>query len=209
MARLGRVVLWLAGLINRVLRPIFRRDIISHVHAQSFVREFSEGLQHVRCSPGRLLLPFLLTLGRKMVMMTILYLVSMAFHTPLDVATLLAGFSTSYLFTIASVTPSGVGVVEGAMIVYLNALQVPFATSVAISLAYRGITFWLTLVYGLIAIRIVEYNNRQLKGSSSYSIAPLLAKQRVFQETIVPTRSPLGPYYNKDRRPSPRLKQPD
>ena len=170
--KLGRAVLWLAGLANRALRPIFHREIINHVRAQSFVREFSEGLQHVRRSPSRLIIPFLLALGRKTVMMTILYLVSMAFHTPLNLDTLIAVFSTSYLFTIASVTPSGVGFVEGAMIVYLNALQVPLATSVAISLAYRRITFWLTLVYGLIAIRIIDAHNRRSKEMRSIPSSP-------------------------------------
>ena len=207
--RLGGAVLWLADLINRVLRPIFRREIIGHVRAQIFVREFSEGLQHVRRSPGRLLLPFVLALVRKTVMMTILYLISVAYHTPLTLDTLIAGFSTSHLFTIASVTPSGVGFVEGAMIVYLNALQVPLAASAAISLAYRGITFWLTLVYGLIAIRIVDRPTRQAKETHVILSSPsLLSKQRAFQKTFVPTRTPIQHYYNEDIR-TPRIKNSD
>ena len=207
--KLGRAVLWLAGTANRILQPILRRDVIDQTNAQDFARDFADGLQHVRRSPVRLLLPLLLAVSRKLVMMTILYLVSRAFHTPLDLFTLIAVFSTSYLFTIASVTPSGVGFVEGAMIVYLNALQVPLATSVAISLAYRGITFWLTLVYGLIAIRIVDYSNGRLKESSSPAAAPLLGNQRAFQKTAIPSGSPVGRYYDTDRVPSPRINQPD
>ena len=196
--KLGRAVLWLAGTANRALHPILRRDIIDRSNAQDFARDFADGLQHVRRSPVRLLLPLLLAVSRKLVMMTILYLVSRAFLTPLDLFTLIAVFSTSYLFTIASVTPSGVGFVEGAMIVYLNALQVPLATSVAISLAYRGITFWLTLVYGLIAIRIVDYSNGRLKKSRSPSRAPRLGNQRAFQKTAVSTGTSVGRYYDKD-----------
>jgi uncharacterized protein (TIRG00374 family) len=208
--KLGRAVLWLAGNANRALRPILRRDVIDQAHAQDFARDFAEGLQHVRRSPGRLLLPFLLALSRKAVLMTILYLVSMAFHTPLNLYTLVALFSTSYVFTIASVTPSGVGFVEGAMIVYLNALQIPLATSVAISLAYRGLTFWLTLVYGMIAIRIVDYSNGRFKESSKMpSEAPVLGDQQVFQETILPTGNPVEHYYNEDKVVTPHLKQPD
>jgi len=208
--KLGRAVLWLAGIANRALRPVLRREVIDQADAQDFARDFAEGLQHVRRSPGRLFLPFLLALSRKAGLMTILYLVSRAFHTPLNPYTLVALFSTSYVFTIASVTPSGVGFVEGAMIVYLNALQIPLATSAAISLAYRGITFWLTLVYGLIAIRIVDYSNGQLKKSSRIpSRAPLIGEQRVLQKSIVPTGSPIGHYYSKDNELSPRLKQPE
>jgi hypothetical protein len=207
--KLGRAVLWLAGIANRALHPILRREVINQTDAQDFARDFAEGLQHVRRSPSRLLLPFLLALSRKVVMMAILYLVSMAFHTPLEPFTLVAVFSTSYLFTIASVTPSGVGFVEGAMIVYLNALQVPLATSAAISLAYRGITFWLTLVYGLIAIRLVDYSNGRLKKSSSPSKAPLLGNQQAFQKNIVQTRATTQHYYMENIRTPPRIKNSD
>lgn len=207
--KLGRAVLWLAGIANRALRPVLRREVIDQAHAQDFVRDFAEGLQHVRRSPGRLLLPFLLALSRKAVMLTILYLVSMAFHAPLDPYSLVAVFSTSYLFTIASVTPSGVGFVEGAMIVYLNALQVPLATSAAISLAYRGITFWLTLVYGLIAIRIVDYQNGRTKETRAIPSSPsLLSNQRAFQKTFVPTRTPTERYYTEYIR-TPRINNSD
>jgi hypothetical protein len=208
--KLGRVVLWLAGIANRALHPFLRREVIDQAHAQDFAQDFSEGLQHVRRSPGRLLLPFLLALSRKAVMLTILYLVSMAFHAPLSLDTLIASFSTSYLFTIASVTPSGVGFVEGAMIVYLNALQVPLATSAAISLAYRGITFWLTLVYGLIAIRIVDYHNGRFMETRVIPSSPSLpSKQRAFQKTFVPARTPTQRYYSEDNRTPPRIERPD
>jgi uncharacterized protein (TIRG00374 family) len=208
--KLGRAVLWLAGNANRALRPILRREVIDQAKARDFAQDFAEGLQHVRRSPGRLLLPFLLALSRKAVLMTILYFVSRAFHTPLNLYTLVALFSTSYVFTIASVTPSGVGFVEGAMIVYLNALQIPLATSVAISLAYRGLTFWLTLVYGMIAIRIVEYSNGRFKESGETpSEAPVLGDQQVYQETILPTENPVDHYYNEDKVLTPHIKQPD
>ncbi|HEY43995.1 MAG TPA: flippase-like domain-containing protein [Anaerolineae bacterium] len=208
--KLGHAVLWLAGIANRTLHPILRRDVIDQARAQDFARDFAEGLQHVRRSPSRLFVPFLFALSRKVLLMVILYLVSMAFHTPLNLYTLVALFSTSYVFTIASVTPLGVGFVEGAMIVYLNALQVPLATSAAISVAYRGLTFWLTLVYGMIAIRIVDHSNGRFKKSSrTRSEAPVLGDQQAFQETMVPTESPIERYYSEDSEPSPRLEQPE
>jgi uncharacterized protein (TIRG00374 family) len=155
--RLGQAVLSLTNLINRVLRPFLRRELISLSRSQSFADDFSEGLQQIRSSPSGLILPALLALTQKSLMIVILYLVSVAFHYPFNFDTLIASFSISYLFTIASVTPSGVGFVEGAMTLYLKALQVPLATSVVISVAYRSITFWLILIYGIVAIRWVGY----------------------------------------------------
>jgi uncharacterized membrane protein YbhN (UPF0104 family) len=153
--------------------------LISHARAVSLGADVSEGLKHIRRSPGRLLQPGILALTRKLLMMLILFLVSMAFRYPFPLDTLVASFSTSYLFTIASVTPSGVGFVEGAMTVYTAALGVPLATSAAISLAYRGLTFWLTLAYGLVAIRWVGYPPQEARdkrgpGRASAEPAPSL-----------------------------------
>jgi uncharacterized protein (TIRG00374 family) len=159
---LGKAIMWLVNLANRISRRFINRDSIGHVQAQAFIHDISDGMQHIRRSPGGLLVPGILALCRKAAMMGILFLVSVAFKNPLNLSTLLAGFTTSYLFTIASITPSGVGFVEGAMTVYLTEMQVPLATSAVISLAYRGITFWLPLAYGIIAIRLVGYKPRGL-----------------------------------------------
>ena len=168
--RLVRAVLSLTNLINRLLRPFLNRELISLSRSQGFADDFSEGLKHIRSSPSGLILPAILALTQKALMIIILYLVSVAFHFPLNLNTLIAGFSTSYLFTIASVTPSGVGFVEGAMTLYLKALQVPLATSAVISVAYRSITFWLILVYGIIAIRWVGYRPAKLEHAGSADV---------------------------------------
>ena len=160
--RLGQAVLSLTNLINRILRPFLRREFISLSRSQRFADDFSEGLQQIRSSPSGLILPAILALTQKVLMIAILYLVSVAFHYPFNFNTLIACFSTSYLFTIVSITPSGVGFVEGAMTLYLKALQVPLATSAVISVAYRSITFWLILVYGIVAIRWVGYRPAKL-----------------------------------------------
>lgn len=156
--RLARTILWLAQGANRLLRPILKRNIIPTEQAQGMVADISDGLRTVRRSPSMVVLPLLVTLTQKLLMMTILFLVSVAFHRPFYFDTLIAGFTTSYLFTIFSVTPSGVGFVEGALTLYLRALGVPLATSAVISLAYRGIIFWLTLSYGLVAVRWIGYS---------------------------------------------------
>jgi hypothetical protein len=94
-------------------------------------------------------------------MITILYMVSKAFHNPLPLGTLIATFGISYLFSVASLTPSGVGIVEGAMVVTLVALDVPLPIAVAIALAYRGITLWLRLAYGGLALLWFGYTPSQ------------------------------------------------
>ncbi|MCX6070619.1 MAG: lysylphosphatidylglycerol synthase domain-containing protein, partial [Chloroflexi bacterium] len=70
-----------------------------------------------------------------------------------SVGTLLAGYAIGYLFVIVSPTPSGIGFVEGAMTLALTTLRVPLAAATVITLAFRGITVWLTLLYGMVAMR--------------------------------------------------------
>jgi uncharacterized protein (TIRG00374 family) len=164
--KLGKAIIWLIKTLNRILRPVLRRELIEDAEAESFTRDVSDGLQHIRHSPGNLLVPAILALARKAAMMLILWMSSMAFRHPFNFQTLFAGFTTSYLFTIASITPSGVGFVEGAMTVYISEMNVPLATAAVISLAYRGFTLWLTLLYGLIAIRWVGYKPRKLKADA-------------------------------------------
>lgn len=155
--QLERTILRLVDLANRLLQPFFKRALINRASAQNFALDIADGLLQIRRSPRALILPFFLALTRKTVMMVILFFVSLAFHNPFGVETLLASFSVGYLFIIASVTPSGVGFVEGAMILTQNAMGVDPLTSTAIALAYRGITFWLTLAYGFIAIRMIGF----------------------------------------------------
>jgi uncharacterized protein (TIRG00374 family) len=151
-SRMVETVSTLVTLLNKTLHRFLRRDLINPVQAQSFAHEMSDGLRQIRRSPSGLIAPGALALSRKVLMMTILYAVSRAFHHPLPLGTLFATFGISYLFSVASLTPSGVGIVEGAMVVTLVALDVPLATAVAIALAYRGITLWLRLAYGGLAI---------------------------------------------------------
>jgi uncharacterized protein (TIRG00374 family) len=171
--RLARVLVWLTDLANRILRPVIKRKLLDRVKSERFGHEIAEGLREIRRSPRSLIIPGIYALLRKAVMALILFMVSLAFHTPFDAGTLIASFCVSYLFTIASVTPSGVGFVEGAMGLAQTALGIDPATSVGIALTYRGLTFWLVLLYGFFAIRLVGYKPneaKQLEAEAEFSV---------------------------------------
>jgi uncharacterized protein (TIRG00374 family) len=153
--KLARALQWLGNLANRVLRPFTKENFIDGKRAYDFGIDAAEGLRLARQSPGGLWVPFALGLSTKLLMMTILFLMFLAFKQPYSVATIIAGFSMGKLFTIVSPTPSGVGFVETAMTLALNSLGVPLAPAALVVLGYRGFTLWLTLLYGLIGIRWV------------------------------------------------------
>lgn len=156
--QLSRLILRVSYYLNKFGMRFFKRNLINEDRASGFSDDLVEGLKHISLSPRALLIPAFWALLRRLLQMLILFIVSLAFHNPFDMGTLLASYGVSFIFTIASITPSGVGFVEGAMGLTQNALGVDPLTSAAIAIIYRGVTFWLVLFYGLIAIRWVGYS---------------------------------------------------
>jgi uncharacterized protein (TIRG00374 family) len=158
---LRRVLAAIGGLLNRMLQPILKRDYLELSRVEAFSRDVNEGLQEVRQTPKGLLLPAALAFSSKALLISILSLVFIAFRQPFSPGTLIAAFSIGYLFYIVSPTPSGIGFVEGAMTLVLSSLRVPLPTAAVIAIAFRGITFWLTILYGMAALRWIGLTPRQ------------------------------------------------
>jgi len=152
----GRVLAWIADKVNRLVGIFSKRQVIHPARAHEFAADISEGLQQVRQQPWGLVKPILLAILNKSLLVCLLALVFLAFGQPITAGTLIGSFSIGYLFLIISPTPSGLGFVEGAMSLALNTLRVPLTRAVVMTLAYRGITFWLSLIYGLIAFRFID-----------------------------------------------------
>jgi glycosyltransferase 2 family protein len=162
---LEKVLGGLARLVNAVVRPVIRRDYLSEARAHSYAADVSAGLGSLPAKPGSLMAPFLLALGTKILLMGVLLCSFVSFEIPFSPGTIVAGFAIAYLFVIVSPTPSGVGVVEGIMAVALSTLGANFSQAVIITLEYRGITFWLPMAIGALALRSLHL------GASSTSAA--------------------------------------
>lgn len=162
--RLGRALAWIATHTNNLLRPFIRREYLSPARAHEFAHDIGEGLSQIRTHPSGLLLPFALALSKQTLLIMIFFLMFLAFRQPFSVGTLIAGYSIGYLFLIVSPTPSGIGFVEGSMTLALASFRIPLAAAGLITLAYRGITLWLTIVYGMISFRLL---NRKPSAPSS------------------------------------------
>ena len=154
-AELERALAWGARLVNRIVRIILHRDYLSETLAHQFASEAAEGLETLRRQPrGGWLFPIALALSSKALLITLLFLIFLAFDQPFSVGAITAVFSLGYLFTIVSPTPLGIGVAEGAMVLTLTSLRVPIEAAVVITLAYRGFTVWLPLAYGFAMLQI-------------------------------------------------------
>ncbi|NLF50437.1 MAG: flippase-like domain-containing protein [Leptolinea sp.] len=157
-ALLGRFLSGCSRLINSIVRPIIQQDWLHEKRALSFSRELAEGVSDLKRHPNGLLAPLGLALTNKALLILILWLIAMAFETYLRPDILIAGFSIGYLFLIVSPTPAGVGVMESAMALSLRSLGVTLETATVITIAFRGITFWIPLVIGAINFKMCQSN---------------------------------------------------
>ena len=153
----GNTLGWMARSINRVLHPFIRREYVSETRAHEFASDAVQGLVEVRKSPETLVGPAMLALSNKGLLISVLLLMFLAFQIPVSVGTIIASFSIGYLFFIVSPTPSGIGIVEGVMTLALSSMYIPLGAAAVIALAYRGITFWIPLTFGGVALRLLHH----------------------------------------------------
>ena len=153
---LGNALAWMARLINRIVKPFLHRDYLSEARAHEFADEMAGDLKSLPEKVRNLRTPLLYSFLSKALLMCVLLSIFFAFQVPFSAGTIVGGFAISYLFLIVSPTPSGVGIVEGIMPLALSSLRVPWSDAVIITLAYRGITFWLPLAFGAIAFRMLQ-----------------------------------------------------
>jgi len=169
---LGLTAILLLGLARpeSVHRLLSRLERFSLSLAQRFARlphlpegwaarnasEFVDASAAIAGAPAALLTTLLLTFTAHLLDLSLLYVLFRAFHQPVAFGVLVAGYAVGVLFWIVALTPQGIGVVEGVMALVYTSLGVPAAAAAAIALAFRGLTFWLPLLLGFLALRGVK-----------------------------------------------------
>ncbi len=143
-----------AAFVDRLGRRLRRRRIVDQDRIAGWGRELQEVIGAIRRKPRRALRPFLHALVVEAIGLITLAAVFSAIGYPLHASVLVAGYAIGVFFMIVSVTPSGVGVTEGAMIVTFTSLFVPLETAVAAALLFRLFTFWLPLVAGFLSLHL-------------------------------------------------------
>jgi uncharacterized protein (TIRG00374 family) len=151
--KLRRAFAWIARLSSRLLFPFIHREILSEASAVSLADEAANELRILRRNPKSMLLPAALTLWTKGLLVAVMFLMFLSFNVPFSFGAVIASFSIGYLFMIVSPTPSGIGVIEGTLPLVLSSLHVPIGAAAVVALSYRGITFWLPLLFGMLAFQ--------------------------------------------------------
>lgn len=104
-----------------------------------------------------------------------LYAVARAYDVMLSPGALVATFSVGVLFWVVSVTPQGVGLAEGSMALVAASLGADPESAVAVALLFRGLSFWLPMLIGYVAIRRMPWARGQERAHSQHAGVQALA----------------------------------
>jgi len=165
----GLTILFLLGLWNpellgtlltRFQRVIDHLATRFHRHSPLTVdwsvkrsREFSTAADAIGRNLWRCVGAFGIALASYAVDLASLYALFIAFRQPISFGALVAGFAVGIVFWIVSITPEGIGVVEGVMTLVYTSLGIPAGAAALVALSFRGLTFWLPLALGFFMLR--------------------------------------------------------
>jgi len=152
-AWLQRLLGWVEATGNRLGRRLRRPGLLAEGWAERTAHEYTEAAHAIATHPPLVVRTGLLALAAHVLDLTSLYVLFLAFHNPVSLGILVAGFAMGVVFWIVAITPSGIGVVEGVMAMVFTSLGVPAGRATIISLSFRGLTFWLPMLLGAITLR--------------------------------------------------------
>lgn len=162
---------WVQSSVNRVGGWFKRPDLLDADWAHNNAVEFTAASQAVFEQPARLARLLAITLLAYAVDLCSLYVIFLAFGQPIGFGPLVAGFAVGILFWIVSPIPQGIGLVEGMMALTYTSLGVPSETATIVSLAFRGLTFWLPLLLGFVLIqRTRTFGGRERSLAEAWSV---------------------------------------
>jgi len=154
---------WLRGILRwtqrvaaGVARGLRRPPFLAEDWAERNTDEFVEASIAVAANPLALTRTLLISFLTYVIDLASLYCLFLAFHQPVGLGVLIAGFSMGILFWIVSITPQGIGVVEVMMTFVFTSLGIPAGPAALISLAFRGLTFWIPLGIGFLLLRRIK-----------------------------------------------------
>ena len=151
-----RILGWLCDQTNAGGRRLLKRELISRAQVGEFVAHFVGALQLLRASKRALVRPIFHAIAVDVLEIAVLGACFMAFPggagAQVSPELLLVGYSIGTLFLVVSITPQGLGVVEGIMTAIFVNLGVPLERAAVVVLVYRGLSLWLPLCAGFLAL---------------------------------------------------------
>lgn len=162
---LQRLFNWIQQTTEKLFKRLNRVSPLTEQWAHESAEEFTQASGAVAGNPLGLMRTIVMALVAHLLDMVTLYILFMAFGQPIGLGTLTAGYAVGILFWIVSITPQGIGVVEGVMALTFTSLGINGVVATTVVLAFRGITFWIPMLLGFFAVQrmqLFDSNQRTL-----------------------------------------------
>ena len=153
MARFQVITNKASRFINRMLKRQNGPLILAPDWAERHSTEFVDAAAAIKRHPRRLWRTIAIGITCHLVDLVTISLLFMAYHQPFSFGQLVAGYGVGILFWIVSITPMGIGVVEGVMALTWVSLGIRADIATVVALAFRGLTFWLPLLIGFFLLQ--------------------------------------------------------
>jgi len=154
--RLHRLFDRAQSLVGRVAGWFNWSSPLTEDWAERSATEFADAATAVAAHPWRLVRTFCVALFGHLINLASLCVLVLAFYRPIGFGPLMAGYAMSLTFRIASITPQGVGVAEGVVVIAYISLGMPAAKATAVTLAFHGLSVWLPVLIGFLVLRQVK-----------------------------------------------------
>lgn len=154
--RINKILSWIQRTSDNLAARWRRQPFFWRGWAETNAAEFIDASNAIAHYPTRLLRMLGIMFVGHLVDLASLFVLFLAFDSAVNPGVLVAGYAMGILFWIVSPIPQGIGVVEGVMPIVFISLGVPSAVATAVSLGFRGLTFWLPLCIGFIVLRRVR-----------------------------------------------------
>ena len=151
--RLRSVLDRIRELAARVAGWVNRPPPLAEEWAEQSALEFAAAATAVAEYPWRFVRTLGVALVAHLLNMLSLYLLIPAFYELVGMGPLVAGYAISLTFRVASITPQGVGVAEGVVVLAYESLGMPAAQATAVTLAFHGLSAWLPIFIGFLLLR--------------------------------------------------------
>jgi uncharacterized protein (TIRG00374 family) len=143
------------GMVNWIGARVHHPNLLGEDFAESNAREFDLAAQAIATHPRQLAYALGWAFLMHAVDLASLYAFFLAYHQPVTLGALIAGFSMGIVFWVISIVPQGAAAVEGIMSLVFTSLGIPPEKTVAIVLTFRAANFYLPLIFGFFLLRYV------------------------------------------------------
>jgi uncharacterized protein (TIRG00374 family) len=139
---------------NKVLGFFKRKKIlIDETIIDNFVNELENAYGVIAKDRGDFLNSIGVILISHLMYLVVIYVLFISLGiTPL-LSVLITGYAIGMMFIVISPTPNGVGFVEGGMALAYTSMGISGPAALSVALVYRGLSFWLPLLIGFVAIQ--------------------------------------------------------